>query len=171
MVSSWIETKVDALLAVLDEEIRQTETTLSQLDLLRSLLIKRDDEALEQLLHALRQDMESRAAGIERRESLRAELAAELGCDSNTMTLSALKNVLSGARREAVAQRQARLKTLVAQLKREYALTTALLADCTRFNRSLMEVFFGPDVRVRPTYNARGAVKPASTTSLMNLHY
>ncbi len=171
MVSSWIETKVDALLEVLDEDIRHTEATLSQLDLLRTLLIKRDDAGLERLLCDLRQSTESREAGLQRRDALRAELAAELGCDPTTMTLSALKGILSGSRRQAVVERQARLKTLVAQLKREYALTTALLADCTRFNRSLMDVFFGSEARSKPTYNARGAMKPSSNTSLMNLHY
>ena len=171
MVSSQMETKVDALLTALDEDIQNTEATLRQLDALRSLLIKRDDTALEQLLRDLRQEAESRAAGIRKRESFRADLAGELGCDLGMMTLSALKASLSGPRRQAVADRQARLKSLIAQLKREYALTTALLADCARFNRSLMRIFFGPEARSKTTYNAKGAVMQQADTSLMNLHY
>jgi hypothetical protein len=171
MISSLAETKVEALLTALDEEIRNTESTLSQLDLLRALLIKRDDRALEQLLHDLRQEAASRAAGAQRREAIRKELADELGCDLRVMTLSFLKRTLSGPRRQAVADRQTRLQSLIAQLKREYALTTALVADCARFNRSLMRVFFGLDVKGKTTYNAQGAVSRPADASLVNLHY
>lgn len=171
MTSSQIETKVDALVTALDEDIRNTEATLSRLDELRTLIIKRDDAALEQLLNGLRHEAESRSPGIERREAIRKELAAELGCDIGTVTLSALKRVLRGPRRQAVADRQTRLKALIAQLKREYALTTALVVDCARFNRSLMRVFFGMDVKGKTTYNARGAVSQRTDANLVNLHY
>ncbi len=164
-------TKVDALLAALDEDIRRTQGTLSHLDTLRSLIVKRSDAALEQLLHDLRHEAESRVADVQRRESIRKELADELGCALDAMTLSVLKDALSGPRREAVADRQTRLKSLIAQLKREYALTSALVADCARFNRSLMRVFFGLDARGETTYSARGAAKHQADAALVNLHY
>ncbi len=171
MTSSLIEAKVDALVTALDEDIRNTEATLSRLDELRSLIIKRDDAALEQLLHGLRHEAESRGAGIERREAVRKDLADELGCDIGKVTLSALKRVLSGPRRQAVVDRQTRLKSLIAQLKREYALTTALVADCARFNRSLMRIFFGQDIKGKTTYNARGTVSQQTDANLVNLHF
>ncbi len=171
MISSSAETKVDALLAALDEDIRSTESTLSQLDALRSLIIKRDDQAMETLLHDLREEAESRLAAIRRRETIRKELAEELGCDLRAMTLSALCRALVDPQRQAVVDRQTRLKDLVAQLRREYALTTALVADCARFNRSLMQVFFGQDPQGKATYNARGTVSRQANVSLVNLHY
>jgi hypothetical protein len=171
MISSLAETKVDALLTALDEDIRNSESTLSRLDVLRSLIIKRDDAALEQLLHDLHHEAESRAAGTQRREGIRRGLAAELGCDIRVITLSALKQMLSGPRRQAVADRQVRLKSLIVQLKREYALTTALVADCARFNRTLMRMFFGLDVKGKTTYNAQGAVSRQADANLVNLHY
>jgi hypothetical protein len=63
MISSVAEIKVDALLAALDEDIRSTQSTLSQLDVLRSLIIKRDDKALEALLRDLQEEAESRRRG------------------------------------------------------------------------------------------------------------
>ncbi|HNY79305.1 MAG: flagellar export chaperone FlgN [Sedimentisphaerales bacterium] len=171
MISSLVETKVDALLTALDEDIRNSESTLSRLDVLRSLIIKRDDVALEQLLHDLRHEAESRAVGDQRREGIRKELATELGCDIRGLTLSTLKRMLSGPRRQAVADRQVRLQSLIAQLKREYALTTALVADCARFNRTLMHVLFGLNVKGKTTYNAQGAVSRQADANLVNLHY
>ncbi len=171
MTSGLMETKVDALLEVLDEDIRHMESTLSRLDTLRTLIVKRDDVALEQLLHGLRHEAESRVAGVRRRESLREELAAELNVDRIAMTLSALQGVLSGPRRQAVADRQTRLKSLIAQLKREYALTSALVTDCARFNRSLMHMFFGLNAKGDTTYSATGAAKRRAEASLVNLHY
>jgi hypothetical protein len=171
MISSVAEIKVDALLAALDEDIRSTQSTLSQLDVLRSLIIKRDDKALEALLRDLQEEAESRLAAIQRREAIRKELADELGCEPGAMTLSALRRLLVDPRRRAVEDRQTRLKDLVAQLKREYALTTALVADCARFNRSLMRVFFGQDAQGKATYNARGTVHRQANVSLVNLHY
>lgn len=171
MISSSAAAKVDALLGALDEDIRSTESTLSQLDVLRGLIIKRDDKALETLLHDLREEAEFRLAAIRRRETIRKELAEELGCDLRAMTLSALCRVLVDPQRQAVVDRQSRLKDLVARLKREYALTTALVADCARFNRSLMRVFFGQDHQGKATYNARGMVSRRANVSLVNLHY
>lgn len=171
MTSGLIERKVDALLAALDEDIRHMESTLSQLDTLRGLIVKRDDTALEQLLHGLRQEAESRAAGVRKRESLRRDLADELGYDLSTMTLSVLKDALSGPQRQGVADRQAHLTSLIARLKREYTLTSALVTDCARFNRSLMRAFFGLEAQGQTTYSARGAAKHQPDATLVNLHY
>jgi len=171
MTSGLMETKVDALLEALDEDIRHMESTLSQLDALRALIVKRDDAALEELLHGLRNEAESRMAGVQRRESLRKELAAELNVDRGTMTLSVLQEALSGPRRQAVADRQARLKTLIVRMKREYALTSALVTDCARFNRSLMHMFFGLNGKGDTTYSATGSARRHAEASLVNLHY
>ncbi len=171
MTPARMDSKVDALVAALDEDIRHTESTLSQLDALRGLIIKRDDAALEELLHGLKQEAESRAAAARRREAIRKDLADEMGCDLGAMTLSALKDALSGPRQQAVADRQTRLRSLIDRLKREYTLTSALVADCARFNRSLMRAFFGLDAKGQTTYSARGAARHQADAALVNLHY
>ena len=171
MTSNAIETKVDALLAVLDDDIRHTETTVAQLDTLRTLLIKRDEKGLEQLLRELQSRGQTYGTIEQRRQTLRQELADALGCDAQSLTLSALQKVLSGSRRAALAERQQRLKSQIRQLKREHTLTQMLVIDCARFNRSLMRVFFGADSERRTTYGATGVAKHQTNMALVNLHY
>jgi len=170
MASIPTATKVDALMAVLDEDIRHAETTLSLLDTLRSLLIKRDEVALEGLLHDLRRAAESHAGNEQQRETLRRELARELRCGIQDVTLSTLKDRLSGERQAAVAERQARLKSLTADLKREHVLTAILVADCARFNRSLIRVFFGLEDKGSMTYGANGTARHRAGAALINAH-
>ncbi len=163
--------KVDALLTVLDEDIRHTETSLSLLDALRGLLIKRDDVGLERLLNDLRREGEVHFGNERRRENLRQELADEMGCGIQDVTLSALKRTLSGERQIAVAERQSRLKSLAIELKHEYALTTVLIADCARFNRSLTRMFFGLDGKGMMTYSATGTARHQASAAMVNLHF
>lgn len=171
MIPNSIEANVDALLTVLDDDIRHTEATISQLDTLRTLLIKRDDAALEQLLRELREQGQVQGRIELRRQALRQELADALGGTAKSLTLSALQKALSGPQRAAVADRQMQLKARIARLKREYRLTHALVIDCARFNRSLMRVFFGADSDRRTTYGVTGLAKHQSDMTVVNLHY
>lgn len=170
MASIPTATKVNALLDALDEDIRHAETSLSLLDTLRSLLIKRDEASLEGLLKELRREAEAHADNERRREDLRHQLAVELRCHVRDVTLSSLKDALPGERQVAVTERQTRLKSLAAELKREYTLTAMLLADCARFNRSLMRVFFGLDTKSNTTYGANAAAKHQTDVALVNMH-
>jgi len=169
MMANSIELKVDALLTVLDEDIRHAETTVGQLDALRSLLIKRDDAGLEHLLRDLRDRAQTYESIEERRQALRQELADELGYDAAKMTLSILRRRLSEPHRAAVVDRQMQLRLWLGRLKREYALTQTLVVDCARFNRSLMDVFFGVDSRSKTTYGATGAIKHQTDMGMVSL--
>ena len=171
MIARSIETKVDALLAVLDDDIRHTEATVAQLDTLRALLIKRDDAALEELLRQLREQGPAQRAREQRRQALRQELADALGYKAKNLTLSALQKSLSEPQRAAVADRQSQLKARITQLKREYRLAQALVIDCARFNRSLMRVFFGAGSDRQTTYGATGLAKHQSDMKMVNLQY
>lgn len=169
MVLPTMEARVRMLLTVLDEDIRHVETVLLRLDALRALLVKRDDMGLEQLLEEIRRQGETYADNEQKRQALRRELAAQLGCRESDLTLSKLRGRLSGQNRAAIEERQARLKSLVEQLKREYKLTTLLVADCARFNRSLMRALFGGDGKGSMTYGPSGAAKHQTGTTLMSL--
>jgi len=171
MTSSLIETKVDVLLSVLDDDIRHVDTTVTQLDALRTLLIKRDETGLEQLLRELRGQGQQYRAVEDRRQALCRELAGELGCDARSVTLSVLRKVVSGSRRAALADRQQRLKAQMQRLRREHRLTQALVVDCARFNHSLMRAFFGADGERRTTYGATGVARHQTDVALVNLHY
>ena len=170
MTSEPIESRVDALLVVLDEEIQHGETTLGQLEALRTLLIQRDALALEALLRDLRDQGQAREETERRRQALRRELAAALGCDVKALTLSTLQGVLSDPRRAALGDRQRRLRAQISLLEREYAATHALVSDCARFNRSLMRVFFGAAGDRETTYGATGAARHQTGAGMVSLH-
>lgn len=160
-----------ALLEVLDEDIRHLESTLSRLNALRSLLIKREDAALQRLLEEVRGQADAYQANERRREQLRQELAADLGCAASALTLSTLADAWAGhAVGVALAERQARLRSLTAQLKREHALTVLLIRDCIRFNRSLLHVFLGSGGG-GTTYGATGAAKHEINGTLMSMTF
>ncbi len=169
MASPTMETKTVALVEVLDEDIRHVEKVLLRLDTLRTLLIKREDAALEQLLGEIRPESDIYRRNEQKRQQLRRDLAAELGCTEGELTLSRLQSHLTGWTREAVADRQARLRALTAQLKHQYTLTVLLLRDCTRLNRSLLRAFFGSGVRGGTTYGATGAEKRPLPQALMSM--
>jgi hypothetical protein len=169
--SPVMQTKITALLEVLDEDIRHVETALTRLDALRTLLIQRDERGLESLLEDIRRQGETHTVNERKRQTLRRELAAQLECQEGELTLSTLQGQLSGPSRSAVVARQTRLKTLAGQLRREYTLTTLLLADCARFNRSLMQAFFGQAGRGNVTYRPGGVAPPQSGAALMDLRF
>ncbi|MBN1505476.1 MAG: flagellar export chaperone FlgN [Sedimentisphaerales bacterium] len=169
MTTSAVESKVGQLLGVLDEDIRHLETTLGQLDTLRSLLIKRDDAALDQLLGQIRARTETYAANERRRQALRADLALMLACDASRLTLSKLESMLPERQRAAVSTRQEKLKALVTELKREYMLTSVLVSDCSRFNQRLVRAFFGAGGQTGVTYSPSGATRKQTNATLMSL--
>jgi hypothetical protein len=167
---SATETKVEMLLHVLDEDIRHVEAVLTRLDTLRTLLIQRNDRGLAGLLDEIREQAESYAAHEQKRQALRTELAVQLGCRPRELTLSKLKGYLPGPHRTALAARQTRLRTLIAQLQREHMLTTLLIADCARFNRALRRALFGILGQGNVTYSPTGAAQPQGGAALMSLH-
>ena len=179
MVSLTVENKVAALLEVLDADARHLESALARLDLLRSLLIRREDAALEQLLSEIHQQADAYRAIEQKRQQLRKDLALDLGCTESELTLSRLRKELAGptcseAQRRcgaAVADRQARLRSLAAQLRHEYTLTALLLRDCARFNRSLLRVFLGSASRGCATYTPTGATHRDPSAALMSIQF
>jgi len=170
MTVSTAARKADELLEVLAEDIRHLETTLSTLDTLRGLLIKRDDAGLHELLVQIAHQADARAAMDRKRETLQAELAGALGYKGDRVTLSALQTLLPDDSRNRLIERQKRLKALASDLKREYRLTAMLVSDCARFNRSLMRIVFGLDGKDTLTYSSRGTMKQRANAALMSLH-
>lgn len=164
-----IREKMTALLGVLDEDIQHIEATLLRLDLLRGLLIKRDDKALEKLLAEIQTQGETYVATESKRQELRQEMAMALGLQERDLTLSELVACVGREDGAALAQRQIRLKNLIARLQREHKATALLIADCAKFNRSLLRIFFGPAVKTGPTYSAAGVVRHPTGTAVLNM--
>jgi hypothetical protein len=171
MASPELEVQVKSLLAILNEEIGHLRTALLRLDRLRSLLIRRDDAGLENLLTDLTSEAEAYAANERARESLRRQIANQLRCDSKKVTLTVLAQSVPEGQKNDVVACQTKLKSLIGQFKREHLLTSLLIADCARFNRALINAFLGQSGRGNTCYDAAGAVARPSGAALMNLHF
>ncbi len=164
-----IEDKVNQLLAVLDNDIRHIQNNLSRLNELRGFIVKRDDASLQKLLENIRSESGGYRENELKRNSLRKELAAALGCDFRQMTLSRLEAELPDEMKLQVAQKRTELKTLAEKLKNEHISTVMLLSDCARFNSTLLKSVLELGRTGTITYSSRGFVRRQDDSAFMNL--
>ncbi len=143
-VAVEIEDKIDQLLVCLDKDAQHMQESLQQLDEMRRLVIKRDEAALGKLLESIQADADRYRKHESNRKSIQKELADCLGCSFERMTLSALQTSLPEEKKDQVAQMKAKLKSLSAELRREYLSTALLLTECARFNNLLLKGIFDP---------------------------
>ena len=166
-----IENKVDELLACLDTDVRHIQEKLSQLNELRSLVIKRDDDALGKLLENIQVKSDSYRSNESNRQSIRKELANILGHGLEQMTLSALEASLPDAKREQVSRMKTKLRSLTEELKKEHLSTTLLLSECARFNSLLLRSVFDLGQTGAVYYNSNGATRRQADTAFVNLQF
>lgn len=170
-VKITIEDKVDELLTVLDNDVRNMQQSLSRLNELRSLVIKRDDVALGKLLESIQPDLDSSKANESKRCLIRKDLANAFGCEIEQMTLSNLNGRLSGQRKTHIAAKKTRLQELAKELRKEHLSTMLLLNDCTRLNSALLKSVFNVGGTASITYNAGGAAKKQTETTFVDLKF
>jgi hypothetical protein len=166
-----LEEKVDELLVCLETDLRHLRESLSDLNELRSLVIKRDDPALEKLLENIQAKAGRYADHESHRQSMRKELADVLCCDFEQMTLSALRAYLPQGKSQQVAQMQRQLRELTAELKKEHLRTTLLLSECARFNSLLLRSIFDLSQTGAVYYDSSGATRRQTDTALMDLQF
>jgi hypothetical protein len=164
-----MEDKVDEMLAILDKDVEHIQQNLSQLNELRSLIIKRDDAALGKLLESIQVSSDTCRSRQLKRQKIRKELANALGCSPQQVTLSSLEAALPGEKKNHLARMKARLGPLVKELKKEHLSTALLLSECARFNGLLLRSIF--DLRkIEPvTYNSDGAARQQADAAFLNL--
>jgi len=166
-----IEDKVDELLAVLDKDIEHTQQSVSFLNELRSLVVKRDDASLSKLLESIQDETRSYKDHQSKRQSIRKELANILDCNFEQMTLSRLEDILSEEKQAQVAAKKTKLQALVNELKKEHISTALLLSECARFNSLLLKSILGLGGSDTVTYNSNGAAKRQNDTAFVNLRF
>lgn len=164
-----IEDKVDELLACLDKDSQHIEESLSQLNQLRSLVIKRDDAGLSTLLKIIQAESDSYRNQESKRQTIRKELANALGCNIEQMTLSALQASLPKGKKAQVTNRKAKLISLIKELKKEYLNTALLLSECARFNNLLLKSIFDLGKTGAVYYNSNGTTKEQTEMAFVNL--
>jgi len=166
-----IEDKVDELLVVLDRDIRHIQERLSQLNELRSLVIKRDDVALGRLLESIQAKSQSYSENESKRRSIRKELATALGCTFERVTLSRLEAELPEEKKAQITPRKTELGSLIKELKKEHLSTMLLLSECARFNRLLLNSIFDLGRTGMLTYNSNGATSRGADTAFVSLKF
>lgn len=164
-----IEGKVDELLACLDKDAQHLRESLSQLTELRTLVIRRDDVALGNLLENIQAGSDRYRTQESQRQSIRTDLASALGYDLERFTLTALAKSLSKAKADQVSRMQARLKWLIQELRKEYLSTVLLLSECSRLNNMLLRSIFNVGGTGDVYYNANGVTRRQTGMTFMNL--
>lgn len=166
-----IEENVDELLVCLETDVEHIRESLSNLNELRSLVIKRDDTALGKLLENIKASANKYSDNESNRQSIRKKLASILGCGIEQMTLSTLASCLPEAKREQMTQMQTTLRALTEELKKEHFSTATLLSECSRFNSFLLRSVFDLGQTGAVYYNSNGATKRQVDTAFMNLQF
>lgn len=166
-----IEEKVNELLVILDKDIQHIQQSLSRLDELRSLVVKRDEAALGKLLKSIQAESSSYTSNELKRQSIRKELAIAFGCEPKQMTLSRLEATLPEEKKGQVAQRKTKLRALTEELKKEHLSTVLLLSECSRFNSLLLKSILGLGKTGSITYNSDGRTKRQTDTAFVNLQF
>jgi len=160
-----LEKKLDELLVVLDKDIQHMQKSMSRLNELRGLVIKRDDASLGKLLGAIQKESGDYRENESNRQSIRKELAMALGCGIEEMTLSKLEAMTPECKRAEVGRRKTELKSLSQTLRKEYLVTAKLLSECARFNNKLLTSILDLGRTGTVTYDSDGsAERPAGAT-------
>jgi len=167
--ASSIEDKVDQLLACLDQDVQRMQESLLQLNEMRRLVIKRDEAALGKLLESIQAGAGSYRIHESNRKSIRKELAENLGCGIEQMTLSTLQASLPEAKKDRVTLMKTKLRSLSVELKKEYMSTALLLSECARFNNLLLKGIFNLGKTESIHYTSNGKTRRQIDTAFVNL--
>ncbi|MBW8001530.1 MAG: hypothetical protein FVQ80_05860 [Planctomycetes bacterium] len=167
-----IENKINDLLGVLDTDIKHVQKSLSWLNELRGLIIKRDEKAMGELIGNIQKGSGGYVSNESKRNSIREALAQALGIEVKDMTLTNLESMLEESSRIKVSHRKEKLKTLVEKLSIEHLRTSMLLSDCSRFNSLLLKSVLNlGNSEEAVTYSSSGATKRHNENVLMNLEF
>jgi len=164
-----IEDKVDLLLICLDKDVLLMQESLLKLNEMRRFLIKRDEAALGKLLESIRADADSYREHELNRKSILKELADRLGCNIEQVTLSALQAIFPEEKKDRLTRIKENLRSLAAELKKEYLSTTLLLSECARFNNMLLKGIFDLGKSDSAHYNSNGVIRHQIETAFVNL--
>ena len=166
-----IEDKVDQLLACLDQDVQHMQDRLLQLNEMCRLVIKRDEAALGKLLESIQAGAGCYREHELNRKSIRKDLADSFGCAIEQITLSTLQASLPEEKKDQVTQMKAKLRSLSAELKKEYLSTALLLSECARFNNLLLKGIFDLGKTESIHYNSNGETKRQIDMAFVNLQF
>ena len=142
---------------------------LLQLNEMCRLVIKRDEAALGKLLESIQAGAGCYREHELNRKSIRKDLADSFGCAIEQITLSTLQASLPEEKKDQVTQMKAKLRSLSAELKKEYLSTALLLSECARFNNLLLKGIFDLGKTESIHYNSNGETRRQIDMAFVNL--
>ena len=166
-----IESLVSDLLKVLDTDIEHMHQVTNVLIEMRDLVINRQEKDLGLLLEDIKVGADRYTGNEAKRQLIRNELAALMGCTQQELTLSRLEIICHGQQKVELSEKKSRLQTLANQLKKEHVCTTLLLSDCVRFNRMLLKGIFENGKCGTTIYNSKGSTSKQTNGSFMNINF
>ena len=170
-VTIEIENKVDELLIVLSRDVENLQKNLERLNDLRSFVIKRDNNALDKLLNAIRLESTDYSDNESQRCSLRRQLATAFGCSDKQITLTMLESVLQEDRKSQVSRIKTKIRTLAQELRKEYLSTSMLLSECAKFNSQLLNSILEMANAGAGTYGSKGFTERRTDTAFMDMQF
>lgn len=159
---------IDEVSIFLETQSRYVEATLKRLDTLRAAVIRRDEGALEQMFAEVQQETQRKTQYEQAMQTLRQSLASVLDLPIERVCLSRFCERLEEPVRKRISERQSTLQSLIRRLNNEVRATEALLHECARFNRLLLNSLFG-NQKQNVTYDARGISRWNMQGGLMNM--
>ena len=162
----------EKFLEVVDSDITHLEMVKSALDHLKASVIKRDEEQLKKIFAIVQNALTAYSNVEKQREVIRVELAKCMKCKLSDMTMTKLKDYVSDEQAQRITEKQAVLRGLIEEIKKEHTLTVMFLQECTRLNNKMLAGILGD--RKELTYNSNGHGRWKNVTassSLVNLKY
>lgn len=133
-----LETDVDELARLLDEQIELLGVRKSQLERLSAGLVGHDDAGVEALLEEMEQTMALQEAADARLADQRRTIADALGWEVGQTRLARLIGLVDPPRGKALEQRRRHIGLLAKQVSRQHMETTFFLCECARINELLL---------------------------------
>lgn len=168
MIAIDLTQKTRDLLSILQRDIDHIEWTILKLNQLRGFVIKRNEKGLLSLLEEIQTEAQEYSINEQTRNKTREQIAKEMGCPAEQLTLSALGNSIDEPLKSALGQIQKNIKAAAVNLNKEYFLTASLLKDCSRINSVLLKIIFEGG-RSLVCYNSAGQTTRQQDASFMSM--
>ena len=168
--SKALQLKVDELIVVLEKDAELIEKSLARLNELRVSLIRRNLDAMNQILLLVKEEAENRTSNDIIRDRIRGELSDILGCDVKSMKIGVLGNYLCEQQRDRLFEKRQVLLNLTKRMYTEHNLTNRLVSEYSKLNHRFLESIFYPKSQNKPSvYDASGKVDRDADSAFMNV--
>ena len=169
-VTPGMQSLIEQLLSLLDEDISVLNLRCSQLESLSQAILHRDDETLDDLLNEMEKAQQVQTITDVKLRAIRQAIANAVGRDVKELRLSRLIGELTAEQNLALDYRRQQIVLLTEKLRRQHLETAVVLSECARVNRMLLETLF-PEGSTVTTYSTDGANPWRPDVGLVNAEF